>query len=431
MLVGGDGDDLLNGRGGSDTLQGGDGDDTLIGGAGGDILDGGLGVNTADYSGSNAGVSIDLQTGAASGGDAEGDTLIGFKNVVGSNFNDTLAGNSGENTLIGGGGDDILVGGAGNDLLVGGRGADQLIGGDGVDAVDYSTSIAGVVVDMIDGSAGGGDAQGDVFSSIEVVQGSFHNDVLRGDNNDNILRGGLGADVLDGRGGFDTADYSLSTEAVVVDLSAGAGHGGDAEGDALSSIEKVIGSNYDDTLTGSSGDDTFDGGIGNDTLTGGAGSDTYLFGFDSGSDTIIEQANVSDSNRIVLDAAVTIHDVSVIRDGNDLVLELENQGGFLTDFARVKDHFLGTTNGIQQVVFADGTIWDRAELETLSHEGRLNAQDDTYRDGLEEHTAFIDPATLFANDASGLCRRSDARVGAKCRQWHGVDHAGGTDRVPW
>ena len=72
----------------------------------------------------------------------------------------------------------------------------------------------------------------------------------------------------------------------MVDLSAGAGHGGDAEGDALSSVEKVIGSNYNDTLTGSSGDDTFDGGIGNDTLAGGAGSDTYLFGFDSGSDTI-------------------------------------------------------------------------------------------------------------------------------------------------
>ena len=190
----------------------GDGDDTLIGGAGADILDGGSGINTADYSGSNAGVSIDLETGAASGGDAEGDTITGIQNVVGSNFNDTLTGDSGDNTLIGGGGDDILVGGAGNDLLVGGRGADQLIGGDGIDAVDYSTSIAGVVVDMIDGSAGGGDAQGDVFSSIEVVQGSFHDDVLRGDNNDNILRGGLGADVLDGRGGFDTADYSLSTE---------------------------------------------------------------------------------------------------------------------------------------------------------------------------------------------------------------------------
>src|SRR5262249_19840097 len=60
VLIGGDGDDSLNGRDGNDTLSGGDGNDTLAGGAGADILDGGAGVNTADYSDSNAGVTIDL-----------------------------------------------------------------------------------------------------------------------------------------------------------------------------------------------------------------------------------------------------------------------------------------------------------------------------------------------------------------------------------
>jgi Haemolysin-type calcium binding protein related domain. len=93
-----------------------------------------------------------------------------------------------------------------------------------------------------------------------------------------------------------------------------------------------------------------------------------LFGFGDGRDTIIEQGGASDLDRIVLDPDITTHEVSVVRDGNDMVLEFENQGAFLTDAIRVKDHFLGTATGIEQVVFGDGTIWDRDELELRSHE---------------------------------------------------------------
>ena len=53
-----------------------------------------------------------------------------------------------------------------------------------------------------------------------------------------------------------------------MDLSAGTGQGGDAQGDALSSIENVIGSNFDDVLTGDTSDNVLDGGAGDDALEG-------------------------------------------------------------------------------------------------------------------------------------------------------------------
>ncbi len=399
-LDGGAGDDRLIGGSGNDILRGGDGNDTLVGSVGADVMDGGAGINSVDYSGSNAGVSVDLSAGVTSGGYAEGDTLINIRNVTGSNFEDTIIGDGGDNVLTGGGGNDVLRGGAGNDTLIGGAGADVLDGGGGIDTVDYSGSFAGVDVNLAAGTASGGDAQGDTLIGIENMIGSYHDDVLTGDAGDNVLVGGAGADQLDGGGGFNTADYSTSSAAVTVNLATGNGAGGDAEGDTLVNIQQVDGSSYDDSLTGSSSDDTFRGGAGNDTLTGGTGSDSYLFGFGDGRDTIIEQGGASELDRIVLDPNIATHDVSVVRDGNDMVLEFENQGAFLTDSVRVRDHFLGTATGIEQVVFGDGTVWDRNELELRSHEGVLQAQDDVVY-GTEELTSLIDPNSLFRNDVSG------------------------------
>jgi Ca2+-binding RTX toxin-like protein len=59
-----------------------------------------------------------------------------------------------------------------------------------------------VTVDLANADAGGGDATGDVFRSIENIEGSFHDDVLRGDGGDNTIRGGEGADEINGRGGW-------------------------------------------------------------------------------------------------------------------------------------------------------------------------------------------------------------------------------------
>ena len=83
----------------------------MAGGA--DTLDGGAGRDVLDYSASPAGVRVNLATGEASGGHAQGDVIGGFEAVIGSAYDDHLVGDAQANRLVGGAGDDRLEGGAG------------------------------------------------------------------------------------------------------------------------------------------------------------------------------------------------------------------------------------------------------------------------------------------------------------------------------
>jgi Ca2+-binding RTX toxin-like protein len=410
-LEGGEGNDALTGLGGVDTLLGGAGNDTLTGGAGADVITGDAGLDTADYTGSAAGVRVSLAARTAAGGDAQGDVLSGIENVTGSDHADRLEGDDGANMLIGGAGADTLLGGGGDDTLRGGSGADVITGGAGTDLADYSTSDAGVTVDMANGAAGGGAAQGDQLSGIEIVQGSFHNDVIRGDGGENILRGGRGADELDGRGGRDTADYAMADEAVTVDLSVGRGLAGEALNDRLISIEVLRGSVHGDTLHGDAGQTTFDGGLGNDRLSGRAGSDIYLFGFGSGEDTIIEAGDAAGTDRVTMASDVLPKDVSVTRVGEDLVIELERGSTILVDRLTVKDHFLSREAGIEEIAFANGVVWDRTRIEAILRAGPLNAEDDHYLHGREDTPERIETSWLLQNDSASLQGLSVISVG--------------------
>ena len=135
-LNGDEGNDILNGGAGNDILNGGEGDDTLDGGPGADTLDGGAGSDTASYQNSSAGVLVRLHDArAVKLGDAEGDTLTGIEHLIGSEFNDILAGDGEDNILEGGNGDDLLYGGpaGGDDTMSGGNGDDRIFGGRGND----------------------------------------------------------------------------------------------------------------------------------------------------------------------------------------------------------------------------------------------------------------------------------------------------------
>jgi Ca2+-binding RTX toxin-like protein len=213
----------------------------------------------------------------------------------------------GNDTLNGGAGNDKVYGQGGNDILTGGAGKDMLDGGTGTDRADYLNSAA-VVVSLEANAATGGDADGDQFKSIENVSGSNFNDdltgdagvnrlvgrkgndVLRGQGGNDVLVGESGNDHLDGGDGLDTADYQGSWVGVVVDLEKNFGLYGDAKGDTFVSIENVVGSKFDDTITGDAAANRLVGGEGNDRLNGGAGDDALVGGagadqFDGGAGT--------------------------------------------------------------------------------------------------------------------------------------------------
>jgi Ca2+-binding RTX toxin-like protein len=165
-----------------------------------------------------------------------------------------------------------MLGNAGTDFLQPDEGDDTVNGGEDPDIVDYFfTKPQGpMIVDLVAGIATG---QGtDTLISIEGAGGGEFDDTMSGENDANglfgfggndtllggpgnadFLQGGPGDDILDGGpGDGDTADY-LSvpnpTGPVQVDLVAGsaAGHGTDS----ILEIERVNGTDDNDTISGS------------------------------------------------------------------------------------------------------------------------------------------------------------------------------------
>jgi Ca2+-binding RTX toxin-like protein len=125
-VVGGAGNDRLQGDGTANVLSGGARHDILIGGRGNDRLDGGSGSDHLD-----GGAGADLLDGGAGNDYLQGG--LGNDRLDGGNGNDHLQGGAGNDRRDGGAGNDRLVGGGGDDVLRGGTGADLFSGRPGQD----------------------------------------------------------------------------------------------------------------------------------------------------------------------------------------------------------------------------------------------------------------------------------------------------------
>ena len=134
----------------------------------------------------------------------------------------------------------------------------------------------------------------------DKLSGTATGETLDGGAGDDSLEGGAGADMLMGGAGFDIARYSASDAGVEVSLQDGTGTGGHAEGDTLTDIEALEGSEHDDELTGdagenwlfgNAGDDELDGGGGDDWLEGGTGYNILEGG--AGADVLIGMEGIS------------------------------------------------------------------------------------------------------------------------------------------
>ena len=197
--------------------------------------------------------------------------------------------------LTGGIGDDTLDGHGGWDWLEGGPGADRISGGSGTDTVSYQYSPAGVEVRLYDGTAKGGDAEGDTFTGKQTIeQASQSGRTQAADAATAGTGAGAGTDATAGTG---------SSAGAVSSSSSGDAVSSSSSGDAavvtraveVPDIEDLFGSAYDDVLAGAAGpnwlsgyygddqldgregDDWLDGGAGADALSGGPGNDAALY----------------------------------------------------------------------------------------------------------------------------------------------------------
>ena len=231
VLVGGPGNDWLNGSAGDDKMNGAGGNDILIGNAGNDELGGGSGDDViVGGDGNDTGFGedgndrINLGNGNDIGIGGNGDDELG-----GGAGDDVLVGNAGADTLFGESGDDRMNGGTGNDILLGGSGNDELGGGEGND----------------------------------VIIGEDGNDSLFGELGDDRMNGGAGNDILLGSDGNDELGGGLGND----DLQGGWGN---------------------DVLFGEAGIDFLTGGVNDDILIGGADGDFFVFASGHMNDTIVD-----------------------------------------------------------------------------------------------------------------------------------------------
>ena len=333
MIGGTSSAESINGMGGNDAIYGDGGNDTVEGGTGNDFLHGGAGNDTIT--------------------DSDGDDFIWGDDanltvaaLDGTTYNDKINAGNGIDAVFGGLGDDTIYGGTGADALNGQSGNDLIYGDNGGGAVvsilrDGTGKVTNITVAGVMDANGDSDAieggEGD-----DVLFGGGGADALNGGVGDDWLVGGAGSDgmigwdgndtflmdaadigfnnILDGGLGLDTVDYSASLgngvtnnagrQGVNIDLSNGGAIApvGVNLPDSYLSIEKAIGSAYNDTLTGGLAgqtavvtdqagapvltaglttfmDFTLDGGAGNDLITGGDGNDNLIGG--TGNDTLI------------------------------------------------------------------------------------------------------------------------------------------------
>ena len=394
-LEGGEGNDFLYGGGGVDTLRGGLGSDTYFFGRGdgyvtidhyesmleSETLQFGAGVSLADVlvapdpynlrlrlEGSADTVSVTGPYGSvnllgrirfADGASWDGATLS--RKMIASD--DLLQGGAGTDTLDGGLGNDSLIGGAGDDFLYGDAGNDMMWGGDGADTYYFGR---GDRDDAISGSALAEDrlALGSGITMADVVAGRS------GDDLSLAIHGSYDRITVFG--------YFAPGNAVAIEFADG------TSWDAAAIARKVVAT--DDHLPGTAGSDTLDGGLGNDSLSGGAGddflygdsgndllwggagADTYIFGLGDGQDAITGGGDPLAEDRLAFGSGITLVDVAVTRQSDDLTLALDGSG----DGISALGYFADPANRLSEIRFADGSSWDEAAIQR-----KVVASDDT------------------------------------------------------
>ncbi len=389
-LVGGGGDDELNGHDGNDSMLGGDGDDsfdffhvgdsagfdTMDGGAGNDrfvvspgdvVTDTGGGIDTVFASSDwtlGAGLEnlsyaniffLDNGPGPVSGSGNELDNVLdgsGANGVTldGAAGNDSLIGTSLADTLIGGAGIDTLKGGSGDDTYVVDA-SDVLVDAGGIDTVvtDVSWTLGADFenVQMI----GTGNISATGNNGFNLAVGNSGNNYFNMRAGDDTIQAGAGNDwidmsafgtgsygndVIDGGAGTDTVNFAISAgqqSAIVADLTAGTIRGGGAGGAGsanVTSVERVIGAGFSDSIKGSAAAETLEGREGNDTLSGMGGNDTLVGG--TGADSFVFAAAPGAGNVDLLSDFVSGADKAAF--DNAVFTALGADGNFVAGDAR-------------------------------------------------------------------------------------------------
>jgi VCBS repeat-containing protein len=416
----------LQGLGGSDDLRAGDGNDILIGGTGSDALSGGTGNDTYVFNlgdgqdtitetggdldtirfgdgiaasdvtclrGGNFSMTLAINGGNVDRVTIEGwgvydggahriervefadgtvwdaahlQSLVTAAPIVGTNGSDSLRAWSMDDTTIQGlGGNDLLEGNSGSDTLIGGADNDTVQGGNGNDTYIFNRG---------DGQDTIYDAGG--LDTIHFGEGIAASDITFARRGNALVLGILGTSDQVTISNWELGDAALIERVEFVDGTVWDAAGIQSQISAL----PIVGTDGNDSLQtwsgedttfqglggadilyGNSGNDTLIGGTGNDQLSGGNGNDTYLFNLGDGQDTISENDSTAGNLDVLrFGEGIAPSDITFARDGMVLVLGILGT----SDQVRLLNWGGGDAFRIEQIEFADGTVWDGAYVQS-------------------------------------------------------------------
>ena len=288
----------------------------------------------------------------------------------GSSQADYLQGGSESEHIYGGDGNDVIDGGAGNDVLDGSSGSDTYVlrTGGGSDMVfDWANfgETNRIVV-----APGFGPEQVALFwmqSSTDPVTGEFHPSgyVLRllGSNDEIRFQLDSVQEVL-----FSDGTVWASTQFPQLMQQFQTAMPGQTWLSGSFQADYLQGSSGSEYLYGSDGNDVLDGGAGNDILEGGTGSDTFVLRAGGGSDSLMGYASEQGSDRIVVAPGIGPEQVALFwsEGGPDPLTGQYVPSGFVLRLLGSSDEIRFQPDGINEVLFSDGTVWNSAEFPQLS-----------------------------------------------------------------
>jgi hypothetical protein len=236
-----------------------------------------------------------------------------------------------------------------------------------------------------------------------IISSGLGSHGLYGDNGDDWFVAGQGDDWIVGGDGFDTVDYSGATGPINAATEVANNNTGNSGFDTINSVEKIIGSNYDDTLWafqvghqvwGGAGNDTLKGsGFGASQLYGGAGNDTYevwhevnevIEAAGDGVDLVVARGNFTLGQNV---ENLTLYQPPINSDPYAGASILPNQA---------PGNFNGTGNDLANVIIGNGganILFGQAGTDTLT--GGAGA--DTLIGGVGYDT-FLDTAANLSGD---------------------------------
>lgn len=366
-MEGGSGTDYLEGGSGADTIFGGTGSSALWGLGGNDYLNGG-GGNTNIYA------NIDPGDDGNWANEGAGDSV----------------------TIDGGGGNVLIYGSGGTNLIFANSGTDQIWLGNGEATVDAGSGnndsfIAGAgdeTIQLADNGQQDYLFSGTSAASINLsLQDVNSNELTLGDDGsgDLIISYGNSAIWLVGYDADGESNVTLSFDdgstmdageiayaAQQPDANVEWGQPGAADtvyaNDGGSVIGNLTGNNVVyggdglDTIYGGTGADTIEAGSGGAYIFGGTGTETYVFDSGDGSILIAENQGAAGSDTLQFGDSLTESDVSLTRQGNDLVALVDGGAVGTVD---IENYFAtpgGPAHAVSDVTFADGTDLDQAQV---------------------------------------------------------------------